>query len=82
MTVGIIDTGVDASHPDLSQHFDHRLSRNFTMDIPAIDGACEVPTCIDPPDVDDGGHGTHVAGTVGAARNRWASPASRRTPRS
>ena len=28
-----------------------------------------MPTCIDPADVDDGGHGTHVAGIVAAARN-------------
>jgi subtilisin family serine protease len=39
------------------------------MDIPAIDGPCEVSTCIDPADVDDGGHGTHVAGTIAGARN-------------
>jgi len=69
VTVGIIDTGIDASHPDLAPNFDARLSRNFTMDIPSIDGACEVPTCIDPADVDEGGHGSHVAGIVGAARN-------------
>jgi hypothetical protein len=30
--VGIIDTGVDASHPDIAPNFDHRLSRNFTTD--------------------------------------------------
>ncbi len=69
VTVGIIDTGVDASHPDLAANFSHELSRNFTMDIPAIDGPCEVATCVDPADVDEGGHGTHVAGTVAAARN-------------
>ena len=34
-----------------------------------IDGPCEVPSCKDPADVDQGGHGTHVAGTVGAAIN-------------
>ena len=62
VTVGIIDTGLDASHPDIAPNFGRRLSRNFTMDIPLIDGQCEVPTCIDPPDVDDGGHGTHVGG--------------------
>jgi len=69
VTVGIIDTGIDASHPDLARNFSHSMSRNFTMDIPAIDGPCEYATCIDPPDVDHGGHGTHVAGIVAAARN-------------
>ena len=72
--VAIIDTGIDASHPDIAPNFDSRRSRNFTMDIPGPadllnDGPCEVPTCIDPANVDDGGHGTHVAGTVAAARN-------------
>jgi hypothetical protein len=38
--VGIIDTGIDGSHPDLAPNFDNRRSRNFTMDIPAIDGPC------------------------------------------
>jgi subtilisin family serine protease len=69
VTVGIIDTGVDASHPDIAPNFDADLSRNFTMDIPAIDGPCEVATCIDPADVDEGGHGTHVAGIVAADDN-------------
>ena len=68
--VGVIDTGIDASHPDIAPNFDSRLSRNFVIDIPAIDGPCEVPTCQDPANVDQGGHGTHVAGTVGAAINR------------
>jgi lantibiotic leader peptide-processing serine protease len=67
--VGIIDTGIDASHPDIAPNFDRRLSRNFVTDIPAIDGPCEVPSCHDPADVDQGGHGSHVAGTVGAAIN-------------
>ncbi len=67
--VGIIDTGIDASHPDLAPNFDAARSRNFTMDMPDIDGPCEVATCVDPANVDDGGHGTHVAGTVAAARN-------------
>jgi subtilisin family serine protease len=67
--VGIIDTGIDASHPDIAPNFDRRLSRNFVTDIPLIDGPCEVPSCKDPADVDQGGHGTHVAGTVGAAIN-------------
>ena len=67
--VGVIDTGIDASHPDIAPNFNAALSRNFTMDIPSVDGPCEVATCIDPADTDDGGHGTHVAGTIAAARN-------------
>jgi subtilisin family serine protease len=69
--VGIIDTGIDATHPDLRKNFDRGRSRNFTEDIPAIDGPCENPTCIDPADTDDGGHGTHVAGIVAADDNRF-----------
>jgi subtilisin family serine protease len=70
--VGIIDTGVDASHPDIAPNFDKDLSRNFTVDDPVVDGPCdEEPdkSCNDPSDVDEGGHGTHVAGTIGAALN-------------
>jgi lantibiotic leader peptide-processing serine protease len=69
VTVGIIDTGIDASHPDIAPNFSNELSRNFTMDIPSVDGPCEFATCIDPANVDHGGHGTHVAGIVGAAHN-------------
>jgi lantibiotic leader peptide-processing serine protease len=67
--VGIIDTGLDASHPDIAPNFDWKLSRNFVTDIPLIDGPCEVASCHDPAYVDQGGHGTHVGGTVGAALN-------------
>jgi subtilisin family serine protease len=67
--VGIIDTGIDASHPDIAPNFDHRLSVNFVTDMPNIDGPCEQRDCHDPADVDQGGHGTHVAGTVAAALN-------------
>jgi lantibiotic leader peptide-processing serine protease len=67
--VGIIDTGIDGTHPDIAPNFNRSLSRNFTTDIPDIDGPCEVPSCVDPPDEDDDGHGTHVAGTVAAPVN-------------
>jgi subtilisin family serine protease len=69
--VGIIDTGVDGNHPDIAPNFDRALSRNFTVDNPPgiDDGPCEHPTCVDPVDEDDDGHGTHVAGTIGAALN-------------
>jgi subtilisin family serine protease len=67
--VGIIDTGVDGNHPDIKPNFNRRLSVNFTTDIPLVDGPCEHPSCVDPADEDDNGHGTHVAGLVGAALN-------------
>jgi subtilisin family serine protease len=76
--VGIIDTGVDGSHPDIAPNFDRKLSRNFTTDIPvdangdAIDGPCEAEpdhSCTDANDVDEDGHGTHVASTIAAPIN-------------
>ena len=70
--VGIIDTGIDASHPDIAPNFDAALSRNFTIDDPLIDGTCASDPdglCTDPANVDEAGHGTHVSGTVAAALN-------------
>jgi lantibiotic leader peptide-processing serine protease len=69
VTVGILDTGLDASNPDIAPNFNWSLSRNFAKDLTDIDGPCEVPSCLDPVGTDDGGHGTHVAGIVGAAAN-------------
>ena len=67
--VGIMDTGIDAKHPDIAPNFDAKRSRNFTTDIPDLDGPCEYTDCKDPANVDNDGHGTHVAGIVAAARN-------------
>ncbi|MFI7213623.1 S8 family serine peptidase [Micromonospora maritima] len=69
VTVGVLDTGVDASQPDLAPNFNWALSRNFAPDLTDVDGPCEVASCLDPVGTDDGGHGTHVAGTIGAAAN-------------
>jgi lantibiotic leader peptide-processing serine protease len=70
--VGIIDTGVDGNHPDIASNFERALSRNFTTDIPLIDGPCAGEpdgSCSDPNDVDENSHGTHVASTVGSPIN-------------
>ena len=67
--VGVIDTGIDGAHPDIAPNFDAARSRNFVTDSVELDGACTYPSCVDPPDEDDNGHGTHVAGTIAAARN-------------
>ena len=76
--VGVMDTGVDAYHPDIKPNFDFELSRNFTTDLPAdangteIDGACaDDPdgACEDPATVDENEHGTHVASTIASPIN-------------
>ncbi len=76
--VAILDTGVDGSHPDIAPNFNHELSRNFTVDIPydadgnEVDGPCEEDpdgSCEDPADVDEDGHGTHVASALASPIN-------------
>ncbi len=54
--VGVIDTGIDGSHPDIAPNLSRALSRNFVPDGDAVD-------------VDEAGHGTHVAGTIAAPAN-------------
>ena len=53
--VGVLDTGIDASHPDLYGKVNPSLSCDFVTDDPRS------------PITDTNGHGTHVAGIIGAA---------------
>ena len=55
--IGIVDTGVDGSHADLSG----RLSADSAV---CLSGGCTAGAPTDPV-----GHGTHVAGIAGAATN-------------
>lgn len=51
--VGVLDTGVDSSHPD--------IGRNVKGGMDMISGTASAR--------DDNGHGTHVSGTIAALRN-------------
>ncbi|HVE92882.1 MAG TPA: S8 family serine peptidase [Actinomycetota bacterium] len=57
-TVGIVDTGIDAAHEDLN-------GKSVTPCYSALSGAGTLAGGC----ADDDGHGTHVAGTIGA----WAN---------
>src|SRR3954452_8125469 len=57
ITVAILDTGCDVTHPDLSERIIG--GRNFTDD---DNGNPDVYT-------DYNGHGTHVSGTIAAVQN-------------
>lgn len=57
--VGIADSGIDGTHPDLSGSIVRTLCRDFTS-------GTEVST---PNPTDPLGHGTHVAGIIGAIGN-------------
>jgi subtilisin family serine protease len=60
VVVGIIDTGIDYSHPDLAPNIDFATSVSCVGGVPN-----QAPAAWD----DDNGHGTHTAGTVAAAKN-------------
>ncbi|MEU9847704.1 S8 family serine peptidase [Streptomyces sp. NPDC047985] len=63
VTVGVIDTGVDDTHPDLAPNFDRGASASCVSGAPdTSDGAWR-------PKTGESDHGTHVAGTVAAAKN-------------
>ncbi|MFE0379769.1 S8 family serine peptidase [Streptomyces inhibens] len=64
VTVAIIDTGVDDTHPDLKANFSAKQSANCVGGVAdTTKGAWR------PWDPDHDYHGTHVAGTIAAARN-------------
>ncbi|MFH8365851.1 S8 family peptidase [Streptomyces sp. NPDC018031] len=63
VTVGVIDTGVDDTHPDIAPNFSAAQSANCVGGKPdSSPGAWR-------PYTPEAAHGTHVAGTIAAARN-------------
>jgi subtilisin family serine protease len=62
LLVGVLDSGIEASHPDLAANVDAANSVGCTnQGIPDTSPAAWNPT--------NSFHGTHVAGSIGAARN-------------
>ncbi|MGH8178772.1 MAG: S8 family peptidase [Steroidobacter sp.] len=71
VTVGVIDSGCDASHPDLADHVAHNVklySGEYANVRPDGSNTIVVPFEMGPYQNSDigGGHGTHVAGIVAA----------------
>ena len=72
--VGVVDTGVDYSHPDLADNI-WSAPTSFTVNIGGVNIACAqwthgfnaINNTCDP--MDDNNHGTHVSGTIGAIGN-------------
>ncbi|KUO03607.1 S8 family peptidase [Streptomyces caeruleatus] len=64
VTVAVIDTGVDDTHPDLAPNFSASQSANCAGGVPDTGTGAWRP---DNPTEDY--HGTHVAGEIAAARN-------------
>ncbi|GGY36405.1 S8 family serine peptidase [Streptomyces djakartensis] len=63
VTVAVIDTGVDDTHPDIAPNFDRGASVNCVSGKPdTADGAWRPASSESP-------HGTHVAGEIAAAKN-------------
>ncbi len=63
--VGIVDTGIQTSHPDLSGKVAN-CARSQGI-LPIFSGTIQEGSC-----ADDNGHGTHVAGTISANANNGA----------
>lgn len=62
--VAVLDSGIDYLHPDL----------NVVSRTDCSNGATKAGECIDSSGMDGNGHGTHVAGIIGAIDNGYGVP--------
>jgi subtilisin family serine protease len=76
ITVAVIDTGIDYNHPDLITNIWTNTGETSCTDGKDNDGNGFVDDCLgwdftnkDNNPMDDNGHGTHVAGIIGAKAN-------------
>ncbi|WP_445400115.1 S8 family serine peptidase [Streptomyces sp. LE64] len=63
VTVAVLDTGVDDTHPDLAPNFDRRASAN------CVSGKADTTEGSWRPGPGESAHGTHVAGEIAAAKD-------------
>lgn len=63
VNVTVIDTGVDDTHPDLAPNFDAKGSAS------CVGGVADTTAGSWRPKTGESDHGTHVAGTIAAAKN-------------
>jgi subtilisin family serine protease len=67
--IAVVDTGIDLTHPDLQAN----LIVNSNADFAEPEGNCTIEggkwTCVQDGPQDEHGHGTHVAGIIGAIAN-------------